>query len=399
MITKKLTIPLISISMLSLLVAQNVVQKNNSADEIIPKFNELLNNIDSPTKEQTEHILTVFVHGTVLPIPSFSALNYSFKKTTTTSGSSYQKYLDHLRDKVYSICQPSQGCGLKKLDIQNSKNTTTDVNHLFTNSYKILNDQLNNNQNKTQAFYTFGWNGRLDQRKRLRASKELYQALIKEQEKVKKQYPNKKITLEIIAHSHGGNVALNLALSEVKFKKNLCVNKLILLGTPIQSETHSLINSKVFEKIYNFYSHGDMIQVIDILSTQDSISKRRFNDQDSPYKVIQVEVQANKLQPRHTEFWLWGEKSPFIFRKHAPYYPFPIATLIPVITNHIETYLKTSNHINLNIEKENGNLKFSFTSKNYINKTDQEIFSQQKTTSCALIDIEKLKNQIKQKIL
>lgn len=60
-------------------------------------------------------------------------------------------------------------------------------------------------------------------------------------------------TLTVIAHSHGGNVALAASA-----RHELKINDLILLGTPIRTEYP--VNLKNINKISNVYSNGDNIQ-------------------------------------------------------------------------------------------------------------------------------------------
>jgi alpha-beta hydrolase superfamily lysophospholipase len=79
-------------------------------------------------------------------------------------------------------------------------------------------------------FYTFGWNGKLDQRKREDAAFKLYDQLIAEIKQLKQKIKPAKLVIEILAHSHGGNVALNLAKAEGTHKKRLAIDRLMLFG-------------------------------------------------------------------------------------------------------------------------------------------------------------------------
>ncbi|HVW98850.1 MAG TPA: hypothetical protein VHA52_00185 [Candidatus Babeliaceae bacterium] len=102
-------------------------------------------------------------------------------------------------------------------------------------------------------FYLFGWSGALCFKERKAAALALYQAL-------------KKLdgALTIIAHSHGGNVALYLAeIAQELGDTNFYIDCLILLGVPVQQATKNLIASPIFKKIYAFYSCGDWTQCAD----------------------------------------------------------------------------------------------------------------------------------------
>jgi hypothetical protein len=434
MITKKLTIPLLSISLLGLLLANNLVEKN-STNNSNNNIDELLNEINLE-QEDPEHIITIFVHGTILPIPSLKILRKTLKDKNCNS-SFYQKYLNNLRrDTIYNY-QPINDFGLIKIELNRpapyfSKNK---YNYLTAKTYQYFHnecDTCKNNPsphghhnlpgchslgddgsdggrwlrtiNKTFSFYTFGWNGRLDHKKRVRAAQDLYNALTKELERVKQEKPNSKIKIEILAHSHGGNVALNLAAAEEKNKKNLCIDKLVLLGTPIQSETKSYVNSPIFKKVYNIYSTGDAIQTLDIFSTKDPASKRRVNIETPESKLAQIKIKAEKYYPGHCELWLWGKKSsPLYYRKSLPTYPFPIAVFTPIITSSIDVNLSTAKNIDLYIKKETNFLKFTFHDVNAsssINPGKERNLVQKNSEKLeTLTHIEKLKNQIKQKIL
>jgi len=404
MITKKLTIPLLSMSLLGLLLANNILTKNNSNNNSNNNIDKLLNKNSSKQEEEQEHIITIFIHGTILPIPSLKALNKSLKKDTNNNSSFYQKYLNYLRkDTIYNY-QPINDLGLIKIELDApvpyfSKNK---FNYLTAKTYQHFYNEYDNCKNKTFSFYTFGWNGRLDHKKRIRAAQDLYNALTKEIAAIQQQRPHSKIKIEILAHSHGGNVALNLAAVEEKTNKNLCIDKLILLGTPIQSETKNYVNSSIFKKVYNIYSTGDAIQPIDIISTKDPASKRRFNVDTPESKLSQIQVKTGKYKPGHCELWLWGKKSsPLFYRKSLPTYPFPVAVFTPIITSSIDTNLSTTKNITLNICKETNFLKFIFQDidTNSNPEKDQNLVQKNSKTLEALTNIEKLKSQIKQKII
>ena len=112
------------------------------------------------------------------------------------------------------------------------------------------NFQINN-------FYLFGWSGRLSQKYRSDAAKELRKAILELYNK-----PNPPTHLRIITHSHGGNVALHLA-EALKKDKGIQIDELILLACPVQKRTENLVKSPSFRKIFSLYSDGDFLQIID----------------------------------------------------------------------------------------------------------------------------------------
>lgn len=110
-------------------------------------------------------------------------------------------------------------------------------------------------------FYLFGWAGSLSFEARKQAAQELYGSLKKlsdMHEKLYHQTPN----IRIITHSHGGNVALNLA--NVKdAKNNITISELILLACPVQDYTKRTIQDPIFKRVVSLYSTLDALQVLD----------------------------------------------------------------------------------------------------------------------------------------
>lgn len=114
-----------------------------------------------------------------------------------------------------------------------------------------------------EQFYTFGWNGNLDFKERKKASEDLYKAL-KELCAIYVDQYGIRPRLRIITHSHGGNVALNLAAVAREGHDTLFfVDELIMLAVPVQQKTKDLVTEPSFGRIYSLFSSNDMIQVID----------------------------------------------------------------------------------------------------------------------------------------
>lgn len=110
-------------------------------------------------------------------------------------------------------------------------------------------------------FYVFGWPGKLNHQARVAAAKILYDEITALVETLKKDGLHPTITL--ITHSHGGNVALNLATCITDNKPTFQIDNLILLACPIQEQTRALVNHELFKKVYNIYSTSDLTQIID----------------------------------------------------------------------------------------------------------------------------------------
>ena len=118
------------------------------------------------------------------------------------------------------------------------------------------------------SFYAIGWSGILSPEERLKGAQNLYDEINKIVLDLKAQEIEPIIT--IIGHSHGGNVALNLA--KVNSQSLFKVNRLILLATPVQKETESYIENDIFEHVYSIYSNADMIQILDPQGLQNATS-------------------------------------------------------------------------------------------------------------------------------
>lgn len=103
------------------------------------------------------------------------------------------------------------------------------------------------------SFYLFGWRGRLCFNDRMKFARNLYLKI-----------RNFSGPITIIGHSHGCNVALNLAqvvqeYNDTKFK----VDRLILLACPVLAATEHYVRSDVFKNVISLYSLGDRTQTGD----------------------------------------------------------------------------------------------------------------------------------------
>jgi hypothetical protein len=111
------------------------------------------------------------------------------------------------------------------------------------------------------SLYLFGWSGRLSTQERYWAALILYQKLIALQHTYKQKFGIDPV-IRLVTHSHGGNVALNLARIHMLRKDSLTIDTLVLLACPVQHETKELVHSHLFKKIYALYSSLDMVQIM-----------------------------------------------------------------------------------------------------------------------------------------
>lgn len=109
-------------------------------------------------------------------------------------------------------------------------------------------------------FYIYGWSGRLSYQARYEAACTLYKLILTVREEYRKKYGHWPV-IRLITHSHGGNVALNLA--KVEDHPAFCIDELILLACPVQDQTKALTAHYCFKRIISLYSKWDTLQVGD----------------------------------------------------------------------------------------------------------------------------------------
>lgn len=189
-----------------------------------------------------------------------------------------------------------------------------------------------------ESFYYYSWPGKMTFEARLRAAQRLYDVI-----------RDHKGPLTIITHSHGCNVALNLAFCAQKDNNtSFSVDRLILLAPPVQEVTKPFAHSPIFKRVYTFYSSADIMQVGDAQGLYwqsyaytkpythiPFLSKRTF---DAAPNIIQTRVLLDWQSPGHLHFLL----SRFI--KTLP-------ALLKLVTKAADNdgYERTRNHFIVNI--------------------------------------------------
>lgn len=156
--------------------------------------------------------------------------------------------------------------------------------------------------------YLFGWSGKRSFNVRKKAAHELRTALDILLQKYQHEYGYTP-KLRLITHSHGGNVALNLACIKNNYPNDLFIDELILLACPVQDATEPFSTDPMFKHIYSLYSTTDLYQIIDpqgAYSSQKNIAKTFFSRRTfTPHKnLTQVSITINNRCPMHIEFIL-----------------------------------------------------------------------------------------------
>jgi hypothetical protein len=224
--------------------------------------------IITPIQHEQHEYVTVCVHGTHL---TAQALPLEALRNLTGSELGLNR-IDTLHEK-YTI-----------------KKTALELIRLYPN--RLYRDD----------FYVFGWSGKLSNVHREQAAQQLYSSLACLIQIYQRRYG---VTpkIRLITHSHGGNVALNLA----KIQKNnpyplipLMVEELILLACPVQDITENYIDSPMFNSIYSLYSSVDLLQVgdpqgIQTPSKPNSLFSRRLFAPHKKLKQAHITMQRPRI--------------------------------------------------------------------------------------------------------
>ncbi len=280
--------------------------------------------------------LTVLIHGTVGSICIMHHRGLAHKNWADLAdrwGAQWQQV--YRRQPILKQFWPMQDFGLQLLDHTDltkwhAGNASVDDYKLAIYPIALSYDALHQNQNK-KMYATFGWTGVLHDELRTIASEELYVQLCNLKDVITKQGDELKI--HIVAHSHGGNVALKLVGQESNFNNKLAIETLVLWGTPIQEETIYFAESPFFKTIINCFSPYDIIQKGDGFSTKNGKSKQRLHDKIDCHVIqkrnnirrvdLELQVNGSSMQVDHANLWILGKSqrlSPEIC--HLPYMVF-----------------------------------------------------------------------------
>lgn len=314
--------------------------------------------------------VTIFVHGTLRPFLSisdfFKVLNDSVENSV------YEHATRGIRNNPFFYqAQPMQQLGLRK--IRMNELHSGDGAQIYAQVFDQI-QSLIDPCHTMDAYYTFGWSALLSFSARRVAAEHFFHELNARFANYHKlgYFPK----LRIIGFSHGGTTSLYLAeiAKRTGHQALFEVDELILIGTPIQSDTDYLINDPLFKKVYNIYSTGDLVQPSDVLSAGfDNGGRHRFeNRQDFciPAKLTEIRVKllrhtleltdqwGNKriikrldhINPGHTELWYFSWSAEW-YRKHFPLTPFPVAVFIPYLTS-VTNKLGLNGHVEMTIDVE-----------------------------------------------
>lgn len=149
--------------------------------------------------------------------------------------------------------------------------------------------------------YLFRWNGMLNHGERQKAAEQLYKDLNQKIAEIR-QATGQDPVVTIVAHSHGGNIVLNLADLNDKKQSKLVIHQLILLACPVQKGTAHWISHGTFKKAYVFYSSADWIQRL-ALHNGINLADRKFDHiAGVTDKIVHVKTSWKHYNLWHNDF-------------------------------------------------------------------------------------------------
>jgi len=323
-------------------------------------------------QKRTKAHVTIFVHGIMSIKPYISLMNMFRFIQDNVINTLYAKGIELTRrNKYFWWGQAMQGFGLEPIDLTTIEKTNA------ASAIALLYDQIfvkSFGDSDERYYYTFGWSGLLSHKKRYYDAHEFFIHL--EQLVRILEAQNKEPVLTIIGYSHGGNVALDLAAVHERFypDSQLQIERLILLGVPLLTETDHLVNSPLFKKVYNIVSPLDRIQELDFFSFSRFFSAKFFKNRRNfkiPSKVTQIVLKImrpvrtqkgplikekrkilrkdfenpaiisgkshlfSNASAGHIELWFFGW-TPQHYTKNFIFNPLPIVVFLPYIIASIE---------------------------------------------------------------
>ncbi len=347
--------------------------------------------------------LNVFVHGIMSIKPHISWSNFIKFVKDEIENTNYAKTVTSMRnDPFFFKNQAMQQIGFHKVDTSLCKeDSSANLSHILDQVCTFYGIQQN------CLYYTFGWSGLLSSKCRYKESKRLFTSLEDEVKRLKDLGLNPKVRL--FGYSHGGNVCLNLgAVRRKKFlKSDLSIDELIMIGTPVITDSDYLINDPIFKRVFHIHSLKDRVQTLDLFAPNQFCSDRIFRPRkgfELPDKLTQIQIKVTRCTPRarfcpkrfalcsdldkpcivfgrsgllrdispgHAELWFFGW-TPLNYRSHFPLYPLPVISFAPAITYHtdkITPHIEPGDSLIVDIRPEHGVILFRLQSSSKIHST------------------------------
>jgi hypothetical protein len=224
--------------------------------------------------------------------------------------------------------------------------------------YEMMSNHCNKDT-QDRIYFLFGHLGLLSQNYRSNIAYDFYKYICDTIDKYRPDY--EQIWVDIVAHSHGGNIAFNLVKAEEKYKRGLVIDNLVLWGTPLQIETTAFAYNQLFKRVINCYSDGDKVQGNDRFSTFERRSYKQFSHgrlvgHKSPNKLTKVYdvrflVNQNARCLGHVNMWIMGRAEKIINNLD----PLPAFVLTPLLLDLLDsiTLPQQMHHFDCNIIDSN----------------------------------------------
>lgn len=316
------------------------------------------------TVKKEAKMITVFIHGSLLPDNSFiDTLSLSDLQDvlfdTIADDSEYMKSLRRVRANPESydeqimlgegLCQIHEHDFRDLCDIQDAevhhcscchqeheakKHAHRESDDVYAAHYAIAcYDTLAKRlyPNYENDYYAFGHLGVLSHRYRTSVAKTLYTELLEKVKEAHDVYETVKVV--IVTHSHGGTIALSMATIENELKKGLMIDDLVMFGTPLQGETAPLAYHPMFKRVMNCYALGDIMQGSDVLTTASRKCYTTFASIESLNRTketvydVQLSVNGDSNVVTHGNMWCLNCK--YVTNSHLD--PLPYAVMTPAI--------------------------------------------------------------------
>jgi hypothetical protein len=329
--------------------------------------------IDTAIQKKKDVCITIFVHGIISIQPYLSLTNIIRLKQDRIGDTVYARAVELTRkNEFFYQHHPMQKLGLHKIDL--NAIAPGNAAAAFARAYNTL-AQKSGYGRETNLYYTFGWSGLLSRKMRTLEAEIFYKDLVELLEPYYKQdiFP----TLRIIGYSHGGRMALELAVAHhlLDTSCKITIDELILIGMPVAQSSITKIKDPIFKKVYHIYSESDRVQRIDFFSVKGFLSNRTFKSSSCsllPEKLTQINFKffrasrfcqeecacmihctlyckhVRPAHPGHVELWSFGW-SPKSYRQSLPYYPLPGAVFIPNIIQSTQRTPCKGHHVKVEI--------------------------------------------------
>lgn len=309
--------------------------------------------------------LVVFIHGTIGLRHHLSLKTFFTLLRDNVEHTMYKKSITLARNDPFFY----QNQTMQHLGFQPIKNTP-EKHHPIAPLFAYLYEQLNPQKTTTKTlYYTFGWSGLASHKERLKAARAFYIGYKQLLKDIEELYGVTPIT-EVVGYSHGATTVLLTEEVRQSLQEDppFIIDRLMLLGTPVQADTEQYICSPLFKTIFHFYSRSDSVQCLDCFSTKRFFSRRRFSHRTYctlPDSLRQIEIRITTRRPHkkrgnrinkspgHMELWFFGWPTT-LYRATFPFYPLPTAVFLPYMAYIAETESPAQKHIVMDLQPDTG---------------------------------------------